>query len=401
MSYNHYRDELIALGPKILRCTSEARAIEQHCIKYDNFKLQLAQERTAALSSDLSKQAAIVEAIATILNFSSKSIIDLEKEAPPGWNPLSWFSDARRKLLQEIREAKTARALYQTQSTNAQAALDEMHSLHKELEESLAWYMSFDRAGAREQYEQLSERIVELRAQVDRLQPKCAKLDEQVAPLLSSLADAERRRDAARDLLAKAQAFDRDLNQAGNSYEKRMIHERCRIELGHDKPAQVASRARREAETAERDIEKLTRSLSTIAARDSRRIDRLVFDGNNFCYGRSNEFIGIAPLQAIAPHLSPDICKIMVFDASIRRRGFNESKLSNAIGSGVIVHIVNGAADETLLDLAAGEHDYVVSNDRFVDYPTKPVVLGQRVFRHERVDNRIMIHELDVSTTFA
>ncbi|MBP0500701.1 hypothetical protein J8J32_21750, partial [Mycobacterium tuberculosis] len=61
------------------------------------------------------------------------------------------------------------------------------------------------------------------------------------------------------------------------------------------------------------------------------------------------------------------------------------------------VHIVASkrTADETVLAAASDDpHTFVLSNDRFVDYPEKMAVKEDRVLRHEIVNQAAYIHEL-------
>jgi hypothetical protein len=43
---------------------------------------------------------------------------------------------------------------------------------------------------------------------------------------------------------------------------------------------------------------------------------------------------------------------------------------------------------------------YVLSNDRFAEYAEKPAVRDGRVLRHEILNGRILVHDLDVAASF-
>jgi len=401
MQFNQYRAELKNLTTELYRAEIDSELIRKDSARYVVFDIAHVNSQAASVATALLERNANVQRLAERLNEVEEVIARLSKEARPRFNPLLWFSTERKTLVHQLLEAKKQRFMIMKSAEEAKKSLEVAGKKAQQIDGALTWYMSFDSASAGDRLNQLNRRIAEIQAYLPGLERQAVELDVQLAPVLNDLTAAQRRKEEAKRLLAAAGDFDRRLTAAGNTYEKRMIHEECRSKLGNDKPSQLLSRAQRDAEAADRDIEKLRRSATQVAKRQSRHINRIIFDGNNLCYARSKEFIGIAPLMAIARELKNDVNKIMVFDASIRRHGFNEQKLVDAIGSGVTVHIVNGAADETILDLASGENDYVVSNDKFVDYRSKPAVSGGRVFRHERVDNTIMIHELGVSTTYA
>lgn len=69
----------------------------------------------------------------------------------------------------------------------------------------------------------------------------------------------------------------------------------------------------------------------------------------------------------------------------------------------VEVHVVGTKekADQTVLALASDTTVFVVSNDRYVDYPDQPAVIEQRVIRHEITREKVFIHELGVDRSYA
>ena len=69
----------------------------------------------------------------------------------------------------------------------------------------------------------------------------------------------------------------------------------------------------------------------------------------------------------------------------------------------VKVHIVatRNKADKTILELAENSKvTYVVSNDRYSEFSEKKAVVEERIIRHEIVDGRIFIHDLDVNIKY-
>ena len=132
-------------------------------------------------------------------------------------------------------------------------------------------------------------------------------------------------------------------------------------------------------------------------------IRHIVIDGNNLCY-EGERFLRLSALEALVPILSQKYKITLIFDANIRRK----LKLSNKdiearFPQSVQVHVVasSRAADETVLATAGDDsHTFVLSNDRFVDYPEKMAVKDGRLLRHEIVNHVVYIHELQMDVGF-
>jgi predicted nucleic acid-binding Zn-ribbon protein len=402
MEYNPYRVELEQLTGEIERARHALDQVSKDCQRYDQYDLAGVQSKAEAARQVLPKRAAKVEDLTRRVQSAHAAITALSDRSSIGINPLFWFSDERKRLLQQRDEAVRVGAGLIQEMKDAKTSLEKAQEFSKQVSDSIEWYAAFDRTAADARKQALERRIAEIDAALPALRKKSAALDSELAPLLLDLNVQESRRTAAESRMTSAERYDRRLNSAANSYEKRMVHEACRAELGNGSPSQVIERSRRDKESAERSIGKIKKHLEQVAQRQSRRIDRLVFDGKNLCHDRQGAFIGLGPLKAIMGALQTEAKKIFVFDESIRtRHGFDERQIRDVLGTGVTVHIVNGTADETVLNLAPDDHDYVVSNDRFVEYRSKAAVRKRRIFPHEIVDNRVMIKDLGVSASFA
>jgi hypothetical protein len=94
----------------------------------------------------------------------------------------------------------------------------------------------------------------------------------------------------------------------------------------------------------------------------------------------------------------------VIFDAGIRGLlRLKDSEIRAHFPDDVSIHAVasKGKADETILDAASGDkHCFIISNDRYSDFPDKDALKEQRVLRHEVFNNVIHIHDLNVSVTF-
>ena len=116
-------------------------------------------------------------------------------------------------------------------------------------------------------------------------------------------------------------------------------------------------------------------------------------------------FVGINPLKEVTAELQKRFNVILVFDSAIRKMLMSHNaEIVAQFGSNMKVHIVANKqfADETILDLASNNiTSYVISNDRFGDFNEKEVVKNNRMIRHEVVNNRVLIHDLDINVGYA
>lgn len=245
---------------------------------------------------------------------------------------------------------------------------------------------------------------------LEALQDDQGRVERERSGLLSQVGEFERDID-------RASRFERDLNQAANSYERAKIHEECEDRLGDGRPRAVLADRRRKLTAVKRDIatkdrqlDGIRRNLAKTNGRIAKVVDRgtrdvraLIIDGSNLCY-QGGKFIRLAALRPLCDRLKDAYDITLVFDASIRRKlgGITDGALRDAFPH-VTVHVVatKTKADETILAAAADPFVFVLSNDRFSEYQEKPVVRDGRLIRHEIINGQVLIHDLDVSVPFA
>jgi hypothetical protein len=165
----------------------------------------------------------------------------------------------------------------------------------------------------------------------------------------------------------------------------------------------VLSDRKRELESVARGIGKLDKRLRSIGQNASRTIKTLVLDGNNLCY-QDGTFIRLGVLKALARELASRFEVEIVFDSNIRGQlKMGDDDIRSQFGNGVTAHVVASKqkADETILDSATEPTAYVISNDRFADFPEKRAVREQRLIRHEILNGKVFIRDLNVATSFA
>jgi len=319
-------------------------------------------------------------------------------------NPFNWFDSHQCELRAE--RARLRRTLKQMNA--------EKHSRIKAREEILARvartqaeitrHASFD---APEKERQLTEIRKSRQCERENLAKAIEEkrhVDEQLEPLLAQMHTLESRRKEVSSALEAAQALEDRLSSAESAYEKAMIHQECESMFDERRPHKVIHERRRELRQIDRDYEKLLSRAKEIGQRGARRIKRIIIDGNNLCY-EDSEFIGLAALRALLPALLARKYEVVVvFDAAIRRlTNARDADIERQLGGGAKVHVVAARrrADETILDLAAtDEYTYVLSNDRFADFGEKPVVMQNRLLRHEIVDGEVLVHDLGIRAKY-
>ena len=108
-------------------------------------------------------------------------------------------------------------------------------------------------------------------------------------------------------------------------------------------------------------------------------------------------------LTALTYEIAENYEVIVVFDASIRTLlGINDQQIAFGFPLKVRVHVVANkqTADQTILEMASNPDAYVISNDRFRDFTDKSAVNAQRLFRHEILAGKLLIHDLNIAITY-
>lgn len=203
--------------------------------------------------------------------------------------------------------------------------------------------------------------------------------------------------------ISHAESFNSMLNNAKDSKERFQIHEQCNRELGDSKPNNIVRQSRGTQRGLDEKIRKLQTRLDSLIRFATWDIKHIVIDGNNLCY-EGKRFLRLAVLEALVPILAHKYQITLIFDASIRRKlGLNSKDIEAQFPLAQHVHIVASkrAADETVLAAASDDpHTFVLSNDRFVDYPERMAVKEDRILRHEIVGKAAYIHELRIEAKF-
>lgn len=233
-------------------------------------------------------------------------------------------------------------------------------------------------------------------------QKKLIKIKKEITPL------KEKEKLTSDNMLAygdisRAIFFCKQLDTANNDYERAKIHKECELELGEGSPKEIIKQKNKVIISNENNIKKLKHRIADIKRKEEMDIHEVIIDGNNMCY-EGDSFIGLLALKAVIPELQKYYKVTIIFDSIIRKHlGSGDKEIKSEFNGSAHVHIVSTQqyADETILNLSSGDHHtFVISNDRYGDYPDKEVKQNGRLIRFEIIKNRILINDLDINISW-
>lgn len=331
------------------------------------------------------------------------SVKELELKAAMGLNPRYWFSSKRAVAKRELMEAQERLAAQKSMIESSVIELSQAAELCKKIQSEIAMARAFDPLLAQ-------SAIVGLKANVDQLNPRLASLrrrstdlDEIIRVPLESMRKEKAERDMLASRISRAEAFNSSLNNSISKIESAKIHDQCERVLGDRSPRNILKNSRGALRGVDDRIRKLQDRIDSLIRFATLDIRHIIIDGNNLCY-EGKRFLKLAALEAVVPILARQYKVTLIFDASIRRKlELNSKDIEARFPQTERVHIVASkrTADETVLAAAADDpHTFVLSNDRFVDYPEKTAVKEGRVLRHEIVSQAAYIHELRIAARF-
>lgn len=370
---------------------------------YDRFNVDEEFTELNSVIRDVGRLKLELEEVLTDLAEQTICVKSLGQAASLGWDPRYWFSSERLAKQSQLNNQRKAVALLTRNRDDLEKKIETKDKRIVGQQTELENYRNFDRLEADATVNALKSHLVQLTIELDHLRIEKERIDEQLREPLAALMDAKWNKDRVEREIGLAMDFDRRLNCAPNSYERRMVHDECSATFNEGSPARVVSARRREAESLGRTVGKLDERVQSIVDRATRVVKTLVIDGNNLCY-QYQTFIGLSALMAVGQKLSRDYPVVIVFDAAIRQQlQMRDQDIALKFGDVIKVHVVASKqkADETLLDAARDPDTYVISNDRFRDFPDKAAVREQRLIRHEILNGIVFVHDLSVAEEWA
>lgn len=357
---------------------------------------------------------------AEVLRRGVADVTAFEDRVPTIFNPLNWFGDdraealkmveaAQRRMLAEMGRWAAIRLAKGKELARHGSHLARMRSEGERIRSQQGHVGALISRHQDTNLNHLESMLAQTREATDVLDQHLAaavakrdRVEQGLRGIRPKMRELEEERHEVEWRLAQAMRYDDELDDAGSSYDRAMIHEQCASALGDSKPGRIISDARRSLAVIERKLTKLRQRADQLVAVASRTVRTVVFDGNNLCY-QNDQFVGVGPVVAAARALKDSKSVVVVFDRSIVKRQSASVPAIRAMFDGLAeVHVVQGKrqADETVLDIADADDSIVVSNDRFIEFGEKKAQRDGRLVTHEIAGARVMIPDLGVSVSW-
>ena len=403
MQYNKYQDQFLELNAKrtvLCHNLGELEGTQGWYKKFDS------SEAATTIGNAKRSAAKFLDEMGQLKPKISKQgseVIRIREKAQLGWNPTYWFSAERStcKIGLSNKIAELSQLQNRLDWLQNQAKIQNVNVAR--LEGDLKRYNKHDSLEFDAKISGLNQELGALTMRLQKVSKQKNELDVQLRAPLMELEKLTSQRTSLVSDISLAKAMDDEMSRAANGYERAFIHERSKQKFGDSSPRKVQIFKERELESIDRNIKKLTIRLEAIVEKSSRVIRRLVIDGNNMCYDNTRKFIGLRALRPVANALADKYEVLVVFDASIRERlRKGDDQIVDCFATRVRVHIVatGQKADEPLLKIASEPDDWVISGDRFVEYPEMPAVKNKRLIRHEIVEGKVLVNDLGVDLDY-
>ncbi len=404
MKYNKYHDQYLEIDDQRIKFSQKVEELEATQRWYKEFDPNVTATIVGTGKRSTAKFNVELEQLKPSIARLKSEARRLKDRSSLGWNPRFWFSTERATIKANL-SAKNAEL---GQLQNRLEWLQTQVKLHSDAvtraEGDLKRYNTHDPLEFEAKIRALN---LAIGAMSKRLQEVARQRDELDASLRVPLMELEKltsKRNGLASDISRAQSLEDEISRAENGYERAQIHERCKQAFGDSSPRKVKGFKERELNGIDRSIKKLKTRLEEMAEKSSRMIRRLIIDGNNLCYSNSpKKFLGLSALRPLANDLAEKYNVLIVFDASIReqlRKG--DQQIAECFSSHVRIHIVatGQKADETILNIAREPEDWVISGDRFTDYPEMPAVKNKRLIRHEILEGHVLVNDLGVDVCY-
>jgi hypothetical protein len=403
LEFNPYSAPHMALKDAFQKADVERLQWVQKLAWYDGFDHSTANRLLSAAKREADAIGNQIEVISRAIAVQATRVESLKAGATLGLDPRNWFSSERTAKKRDLAEARQALEKLEEKRQSLQQRSVSVRGEADKLSVDLNRFRSMNRLEMDAAIQGLLAHAQHLKVECEKLEQQKTAVDAQLKEPLAELEQFDREMDTLRVQITRAQRLENKLSNAANSYERRMIHDECRQMFQEDKPGRVLQAKERALQSVYRNREKLVSRLQSIAKRASREVKLLVIDGNNLCYAH-DKLIGLPALQAVTRQLADKFDVLVVFDASIRSvLRMRDREIAACLDPRVKVHVVASQqrADETLLDAGASPTSYIISNDRFKDFPDKDVVRAGRLLRHEIVNGQVFIHDLGVVASYS
>lgn len=395
---NPYKDKILNISKKMEELESQKNSLGQKVKQYQNLDIK---DHANKLSEINGKIKAFIELNNSlrqerILLNASLLISPVSK-----FNPLNLFSKEKRELRKKNEEILNKSALLEKEINEVEAKLLKAYAKKVDLMEEVAFKEEFNLDEKIEKIEKISKSLKKLIQEKSVLLNKFDSVEAGLKAIKGQLSIKNNELAKLKSDLITAENLSRRIGRAENSYQRMLIHQECEKLFGVGAPSQIIGNLKKKTQSLEREINKLLDRAKGTVVKLERNISMLVIDGNNLCHqngANGGTFINLKALKPLIKVLKNKYKVQVVFDETIKRSlDLHNIAVRLELDD---VHIVNGKADEFVLDLAQDSNVYVLSNDKFDDYFDKLAVIENRVLKYEMFNNYLKIYDLDVEIRF-
>lgn len=400
MSFNPYDIEFNKLTTDINDKKLKVNEIHERIIWYETCDVLALETDLSKTKENIDRFNVLISKLEISFKKNNNELKILDSGIKSKLNPIYYFSSKQKELRKRkkritIEFEKRKRDLEKYKSEYS-TLVDNQHRIKSEIRD----YSEFQKEIIIESELTLLKKIEQLEYKLNQISGDKERVDIQLKPVIELIDKYLIEDKQLRSGLQMAEEYEYDLNTAYNSYERKMIHDKCEKLFGIGSPKKIIGDYNRKIKQNKRNLEKAEKRATTIGDKASRVIKKIVIDGNNLCYS-GEELLGIEPLKCVINKLSNKYDLVLVFDASISKI-FQTKKIYSLFDS-VQSHIVQAGkqADEIIIEIASNDDQcYILSNDRFGDYRDKEVIYNKRIINHEIVDNKVIITDLGINIKY-
>ena len=403
MEYNPYRQKYNNLRKQIKQKNEQKKILINELKCFDNTNIGTLFFSLEEVKKSTKNYTILIKNLEKEINLVNKDILENKKYIQTSLNPLNWFNEKQKYYKEKSKQLKISSTKINKYKNKTLLLLLEADNSKNEINTNIDKYKSFNKTNISYQVETLTKEINLLEQEFGKISNLKHRVDEKLKSIIEQISKYESSIATKHEKIIEANYFENDLDDAPSSYERAKIHECCENVFGEGNPKKIIRENEKSLRQLGRDLEKLKIRAFEVGKKASREIKKLVIDGNNMCY-EGDDFVGLLPILTSTKELQQDYEIIIVFDASIRSiLNTNDQIIREKFHNEIKVHIVPSTlkADETIIDIASDDSTcYMLSNDRFGDYRDKEAIENNRLIRHEIVDNKIIIHDLNINKKY-
>lgn len=407
-----YRNEhaalLAAQNEKAESIKQTVRQLQNDIAWYREFDCDVA-------SADLAQLARVstdIQQRLDLLNTSSESVrrekAKLDEASGVGsWLASLWLSAEQKVAQHQAAELGRRLELLAQSRREVEAELNKHKPGEALLAQNLQRYRQFDLLEASATEAGMTRELQQLQLQMESTRIASNKWEAMAGAAVREWSKSARQLEMIENDIAEAEGMDSALSRAQNNKEKWSIHEACESRFEVRDPKIVVKRLKGKRGYQEHELNKMKDRVEDNLRLLDNAIETLILDGNNLCNRPAENgkttFIGLSAISALVPHLSELYKVVVMFDPGIcGKLGTNEARLQAQFPQARVSIMGNGAtADEGLLAAAAFDAGaFIVSNDRFADYPEQAAVKERRVLSHIIHAQSVQIQQLQVNIPY-